>query len=153
MSMQLHELKSVLKAHPRQEIRFVLPTGAEIPAAFHVTEVGQVSKVFVDCGGKVHSELKCVLQTWIGSDGVHRLLTDRLGKILDIARSVVATDALEVEVEYEDAAISQYPIAGWSSQGGALVFDLESRHTDCLAKAHCDPSLGEDACCADGISC
>ena len=151
--MQLHELKSVLRDHSGQQIRFALPTGLEIPAAFHVTEVGQVSKVFVDCGGKVHSELKCVLQTWIGSDGDHRLSAETLGKILDLGRSVVATEALEVEVEYEDAAISQYPIAGWTSREDMLVFDLEAKHTDCLAKLYCEPSLGEDACCAGASSC
>lgn len=151
--MQLHELKSVLQSHPGQVIRFVLPTGEEIPAAFHVTEVGQVSKVFVDCGGKVHSDLKCVLQTWIGSDTEHRLPAETLGKILELGRAVVATDALEVEVEYEDATISQYPIAGWSSRNNTLVFELESKHTDCLAKERCLPATDEEACCGTTSCC
>ena len=151
--MQLHELKSVLQDHPRQNVHFVLPTGLEIPAAFHVTEVGQVSKVFVDCGGRVHSDLKCVLQTWIGSDGDHRLSAEKLDRILDLGRAVVTTDALDVEVEYEDATISQYPIAGWTSRGEALVFDLVSKHTDCLAKERCLPTAGEEACCSTAGCC
>ena len=150
--MQLHELKSVLQDHPHQHVLFVLPTGENIPAAFHVTEVGQVSKVFVDCGGRVHSDLKCVLQTWIGPDTAHRLPAETLGKILDLGRSVVATDAIEVEVEYEDATISQYPIAGWTSREDALVFDLESKHTDCLARERCLPAADADACCG-AVSC
>ncbi len=151
--MQLHELKSVLQDHPRQNVRFVLPTGVEIPAAFHVTEVGQVSKVFVDCGGRVHSDLTCVLQTWIGSDRDHRLSAEKLDRILDLGRSVVATDALDVEVEYEDATISQYPIAGWTSRGEALFIDLVSKHTDCLAKERCLPTADEEACCSTAGCC
>lgn len=130
-----------------------MPTGGEIPAAFHVTEVGQVTKVFVDCGGKVHSDLKCVLQTRVGPDPEHRLSAEMFGKILELGRAVVATEALEVEVEYEDLTISQYPIVGWTSRRDTLVFDLASKHTDCLAKERCLPATGEEACCGAASCC
>ena len=101
----------------------------------------QVSKAFVDCGGKVHSDLKCVLQAWVGDDLEHRLTAETLVKILELGRAVVATDALDVEVEYEDCAISQYPVVGWASRDGLLIFDLAAKHTDCLAKERCLPAL------------
>jgi hypothetical protein len=49
--MKLHELKSLLRAHPTALPRFILPGGDQIPAHFHLTEVGYVAKKFVDCGG------------------------------------------------------------------------------------------------------
>lgn len=151
--MKLRELKSVLHDHPALLVRFVLPSGDEIPPSYHVTEVGQVSKVFVDCGGQVHSELKCVLQTWLGTDPTHRLNAGRLGRILELGRSVVATDDLDVEVEYEDAVISLFAVGDWSKRDDALVFELTARHTDCLAKAYCEPSKSEDACCEPAGRC
>jgi len=56
-------------------------------------------------------------------------------------------------VEYEDSTISQYPIMGWTSRGDALVFELESKHTDCLAKERCLPATGEEACCGATSCC
>lgn len=151
--MKLHALNAVLRDHPAHLVRFRLPSGDEIPPSFHVTEVGQVSKVFVDCGGKVHSELKCVLQTWLGRDTAHRLKAARLERILELGRSVVATEELDVEVEYEDTATSQYAVGNWLVRGDELVFDLAARHTDCLAKAYCEPAKGEEACCAPAGCC
>lgn len=145
--MKLHELKTLLRQHPERLVRIDLPDGQPIPAAYHLTEVGQVSKVFIDCGGKVHSQLRCVLQTWVGADREHRLNARRFADILDLGRAVVATDTLEVEVEHGQTQATQYPIVGWALAGEQhLVLDLATRATDCLAKARC----GEDACgCED----
>jgi len=46
--MKLHQLKSLLRAHPTAFPRFILPDGEQIPAHFHLTEVGYVAKKFVD---------------------------------------------------------------------------------------------------------
>jgi hypothetical protein len=104
----------------------------------------------------VRSSVACVLQTWVAAnDRSHRLMAGKLASILDLARKVVPSDDLEVEVEYEADAISQYPLAAAEARGGEVVLTLASKHTDCLARSACglEPAGCGDAdepcgCCA-----
>ena len=50
--MKLRDLKATLTLHPDALPRFILPDGDQIPAHYHITEVGHVTKRFIDCGGK-----------------------------------------------------------------------------------------------------
>lgn len=47
--MKLSEAKSKLKQ--LEKIAFQLPNGDLVPTHFHVTEIGKVTKHFIDCGG------------------------------------------------------------------------------------------------------
>ncbi|CAN5453930.1 DUF6428 family protein [soil metagenome] len=150
--MKLRQLKSLLRAHPAAHPRFLLPDGGLIPAHFHLTEVGYVTKKFVDCGGTFRERETCVLQTYVADDVEHRLPADRFADILDLGQSILPGDELEVEVEWDCCVISQYPIASARQSGDALEFQLAARHTDCLAKEKCgceteaaEPSAA--ACC------
>jgi hypothetical protein len=146
--MKLFELKQFLAKYPEQNLRLLLPDGRPIPSDFHVTEVGHVSKRFIDCGGVTHSHEACVLQVWVArNDADHRLKAQKLASILDLAKSVVAADELDVEVEYEDTAISQYVVASFEREPDGLVFKLAGKHTDCLAREACGL---ESSCCAVG---
>ncbi len=148
--MKLDELKSLLRAHPEATPRFFLPDGDAIPAHFHITEVGHVAKRFVDCGGTVHdSRETCLLQTYVAGALEHRLDAATFTKILDLGKAVLPGDDLEVEVEYDCCVTAQYPIASAQSSGAHLDFQLEARHTDCLAKEKCGIESG---CCGDGDS-
>jgi hypothetical protein len=46
--MKLSEFKKQLSTVT--DLNFVLPNGV-VPQHFHVTEVGQITKNFIDCGG------------------------------------------------------------------------------------------------------
>jgi hypothetical protein len=147
--MQLRELKSLLREHSAKNLGFVLPDGDPIPADFHITEIGYVTKKFVDCGGTVRSTAACVLQAWnAANDPDHRLTAGKLAAILDLAGAVVPSDDLEVEVEYEGCQISQYPVDSSLVEGQTLKFVLTCKHTDCLAKEACglEPSSGSGCC-------
>ena len=52
--MKLSEIKTILKK--AVQIQFELPDGELVPRHFHVTEVGKVTKHFIDCGGTVRNE-------------------------------------------------------------------------------------------------
>jgi hypothetical protein len=52
--MKLSEIKNRLNT--LQDVVFELPDGTLVPNHFHVTEVGIVSKHFIDCGGTVRDE-------------------------------------------------------------------------------------------------
>ncbi len=47
--MKLSEIKASLVG--LTEIVFQLPNGEFVPPHFHITEVGAVSRHFIDCGG------------------------------------------------------------------------------------------------------
>ena len=51
--MTLNEIKTELKKLDR--IAFQLPNGEYVAPHFHVTEIAQIKKDFIDCGGKIPS--------------------------------------------------------------------------------------------------
>ena len=133
--MKLKELKSLLRAHPEALPRFVLPDGDTIPQHFHVTEVGYVTKRFIDCGGKLHDRKEiCLLQTHVADDVDHRLNSSTFGKILDLGAQVLPHDGLDVEVEYEDGIATQAPITSAYFTGRHIELQLGEKHTACLAQ-------------------
>ena len=60
--MTLNQLKEILEATPDKFPRFILPDGDHVPAHFHLTEVGHVTKNFIDCGGTIRKTESSVLQ-------------------------------------------------------------------------------------------
>ena len=152
--MKLSHLTQLLQTYPDRHFHLVLPGLNTVPVSFHITEVGHVSKKFIDCGGRLHTVQTCQLQAWLGTDTHHRLHAGKMAGVLDLAKAKgVLPDGedLEVEIEYEDAVLSQYPIAGHMVTEDAVVLSLAAKHTDCLAKESCLPSLsmapGADAGC------
>ena len=135
--MKLNELKNLLETNRDKLFSLQLPDADKVPVSFHITEVGQVNKTFIDCGGKVHSIQTCQLQAWVGDDFDHRIQAGKLADILKLAQAIVPNDDIDVEVEYEATAISQYPIAEYSVTDDSVVLHLTTKHTDCLAKELC----------------
>lgn len=151
--MILSEFKAALSAHPDSNLVFVFDDGDTIPADFHVTEVGHVVKTFVDCGGEKRVAESCQLQVWVAAnDPDHRLSAGKLASILELAREIVPSGDLPVEVEYEGCVISQYQVSGVEVRDGALRFTLVDKHTDCLAKEACGLE-GANCCGGSGEGC
>ena len=143
--MKLSELKSILSIHPNLFPRFVLPNGEQVPAHYHLTEVGHVAKNFIDCGGTTRKAESCTLQLWsTDSDMEHRLDAAKFAKILRLGDRVLPDRDLDVEVEYDDYAISQFPITSYQVNGSRIDFALATKHTDCLAREKC--AVGDDSC-------
>jgi hypothetical protein len=137
--MQLTELKSILRTQASAYPRFILPDGDRVPAHFHITEVGHVTKRFIDCGGKVHERIDtCLLQTHVAEDFEHRLDAGTFAKILDLGGQVLPGDDLPVEVEYDCCVVAQYPIDSAQLNGEYIAFQLREKHTACLAKRKCE---------------
>ncbi len=135
--MKLNELKKLLNETSDRSLRIQLSDGTVVPQYFHVTEVGQVTKNFIDCGGRTHVTATCLLQTWLGSDIDHRLSSGKLAKILKMSESVIPIDQIPLEVEYEQGVISQYPVTEAEVSNNEIVLRLGTKHTDCLAKESC----------------
>jgi len=136
--MKLKDLKATLALHPEALPRFIMPDGDQIPAHFHITEVGHIAKRFIDCGGKLHEKTdSCLLQTYVADDVDHRLTAGTFAKILQLGAQVLPHDDLAVELEYEDCAITQSPITSATFTGDYIELQLGEKHTDCLARQRC----------------
>ena len=158
--MKLSQFTDLLQAHPDKPFHLVLPGGGAVPVSFHITEVGHVAKKFIDCGGKLHTVQTCQLQAWLGSDTDHRLYAGKMAVVLKLAEAkgvLPAGEDLDLEIEYEEAVLSQYPVAGCAVTPQAVVLTLAQKHTDCLAKESCLPALpmaaGADAGCGPSGCC
>lgn len=149
--MKISEFRGQLTLHSEKHLRFLLPDGGFIPLHAHITEVGRVDKVFLDCGGTQRRTSACLLQAWVADDTDHRIAAGKLAAILDLAAPLLGSDDLEVEVEYQENWISQFPIVRAIATEEVLTFQLDFKNTDCLAKDVCLPENAEEAgCCSSG---
>jgi len=128
--MKISEIKNHLLNS--NQIAFQLPNGELVPSHFHVTEVGVVSKHFIDCGGTVRKEEKANFQLWEADDYDHRLHPEKLSNIIELSEKVLEMGDLEIEVEYQGDTIGKYDLDFDGSN-----FLLLSKTTDCLAKDKC----------------
>jgi hypothetical protein len=154
MGMKLFDLKTALEKYPGTLSRFVLPDGEFIPAHAHVTEVGHVSKNFIDCGGVLGKSEMVLLQTHVGRDTEHRLKSDRFARILELGARVLPHDQLEVQIEYDCCVVAQYPVLEVKPAGEHLDVVLGRRQTQCLAQER-RKAAGATAtiCCETAAAC
>ncbi|MEM7110101.1 MAG: DUF6428 family protein [Bacteroidota bacterium] len=114
------------------EVKFVLPDGSEVPPHFHVTEVGQLDKKFIDCGGTLRTESTINFQLFTAEDYDHRLSCEKLKRIIELSIDKLSLGNHEVEVEFQSETISVYDLAFANGE-----FRLLAKQTDCLAKDKC----------------
>jgi hypothetical protein len=128
--MKLSEIKESLLI--LEKIDFQLPNGTLVPRHFHVTEVGKVSKHFIDCGGKVRKEAAVNFQLWEADDYQHRLHPKDLLEIISLAENALGIENLNIEVEYQGDTIGKY---GLEFNGDHFL--LTKKTTDCLDLEKC----------------
>ncbi len=128
--MKLSELRSALEQS--NELVFVNTDGNQIPAHFHITEMGLSTKHFIDCGGTERIERRATMQLWTSIDFDHRLKAEKMIEIMDKTSSLFIGQDPEVEVEYQMDTIGRFGLA--FNEG---KFNLTSLKTDCLAKEDC----------------
>lgn len=129
--MKLSEIKSALKN--LSTIAFQLPNGTLVPNHFHVTEVGKVTKNFIDCGGTIRNEEVINFQLWEANDYDHWLHPEKLIHIIELSEKVLNLPDLEIEVEYQ----MQETIGKYQLDFDGVNFLLSSKSTNCLAKDNC----------------
>jgi hypothetical protein len=130
--MKLSEVKNVLQN--LNEVTFKLPNGTIVPAHFHVTEVGIITKQFIDCGGTVRNEQVINFQLWEANDIDHRLAPQKLNNIIDLSERILRLPDAEVEVEYQSDTIGKYGLYFNAVNGN---FELTAKTTNCLAQDKC----------------
>jgi hypothetical protein len=153
--MKLSEVKQALTG--MSELTFRLEDGTQVPAHFHVTEVGSVKRHFIDCGGTVRKDEAVNFQLWSANDHDHRLAATKLLNIILLSEDKLGLNDANVEVEYQTSTIGTY---GLQFDGNAFI--LTNTQTDCLAKDNCGipptkekVTLGQaqESCYAPGGGC
>ncbi len=156
--MKLQELKQELLN--LNEIQFQLENGTKIPPHFHLTEIGAITKHFIDCGGTERMEKIINLQLWYANDTEHRLTPKKLIDIIQLAEQKLHIDNLEIEIEYQAETIGKYNL---KIENGYFV--LVNKYTDCLASDSCgipqekrkvklsELSEVKSSCCTPGGGC
>ena len=133
--MKLSEIKKILKN--LNKIGFQLPNGTFVSSHFHVTEVGKVTKDFIDCGGKVRNETVINFQLWEQNDYDHRLHPEKLINIIALSEKMFMFEDLEIEVEYQ----GEETIGKYNLDFDGVNFLLTSKVTACLAIDACGISV------------
>ncbi|MDO7173058.1 DUF6428 family protein [Mariniflexile sp. AS56] len=155
--MKLSEVKKVLSE--LDTIAFKLPNGDLVPTHFHVTEVGKITKNFIDCGGTVRKEEVVNFQLWNANDYDHRLHPEKLLNIITLSENILNIQDLEIEVEYQADTIGKF---GLDFDGTSFL--LTTKQTDCLAQDQCGVPVEKQknqlskiapagASCAPGSGC
>lgn len=152
--MKLSEIKVALENLERVDFQF--GDGSFVPEHFHVTEVGQVDKKYIDCGGIVRYEKKVSFQLWDANDLDHRLKAGKLLNIIKLSERKLEIVDGEIEVEVQGkATIGKYNLAS-----NGTHFLLINTLTACLAEDACGVSPGlveqdavEATSCTPGSGC
>ncbi|MBX2942708.1 MAG: hypothetical protein KF860_10200 [Cyclobacteriaceae bacterium] len=153
--MKLSKIKEILPA--LDNVAFQLENGVFVPENFHVTEVGQISKTFIDCGGVIRKEKVVNFQLWNADDFEHRLKPAKLLSIIKLCEEKLGIEDAEIEVEYQTETIGKYDL-----EFNGNHFILKNKQTACLANDACGvPSADEktnvieinSACCTPNSGC
>tara|TARA_B110000914_G_C15452122_1_gene441478 strand:- start:744 stop:1211 length:468 start_codon:yes stop_codon:yes gene_type:complete len=128
--MKLSAIKTALTQVA--SLKFQLPNGKMVPTHFHLTELGLLTRNFIDCGGTVREEKKINFQLWEEKDFDHRLMPKGVLGIIAIAEKIFNLENLEIEVEYQSETIGKYNL---EFENG--IFQLKSTLTACLALDNC----------------
>ena len=161
---------SALKNHLANlsAINFQLPDGSAVPAHFHVTEVGLVTKHFIDCGGTERRETVANFQLWEAGDYDHKLAPQKFLHILDLSKKILGESDLDIEVEYQQGPTGNSTIGKFGLDFDGESFLLTPKQTACLAQDACGipaaaakPKISlavlgtaaAEACCTPGGGC
>jgi len=154
--MKLSEVKAVLPQ--LDNVVFKVAGGDFVPQHFHVTEVGMVTRRFIDCGGTVRQETAVNFQLWNADDYEHRLKPGKLLNIITLCEEQLGLVDDVVEVEYQGDTIGRYSLAFNGDH-----FLLEAKTTACLAPDACGlpapkqktnlKDLSNAQCCTPGSCC
>ncbi|WP_185287420.1 DUF6428 family protein [Chryseobacterium lactis] len=156
--MKLSEIKTILPT--LENVEFQLENGTFVPEHFHVTEVGTVTKHFIDCGGTIRNEKVVNFQLWNADDFEHRLKPTKLLNIIKLSEEKLGIEDDEIEVEYQDTTIGKFDL-----EFNGKNFVLKNKTTACLAQDACgipvekqkvnlsELSTHQTSCCTPNSGC
>ncbi len=148
--MKLSEIKNILLE--LDNVVFQLENGTFVPEHFHVTEIGNSTRYFIDCGGTIRNESVVNFQLWNADDYEHRLKPAKLLHIIQLSETKLGIMDTTIEVEYQSETIGRYDL-----DFNGTHFILKNKQTACLANETCglpeDDNTLQKSCCSPGSGC
>ncbi len=126
--MKLSDVKKLIAE--ATVVNFQLENGTPVPEHFHVTEVGVITKPFIDCGGVIRNEKVANFQLWDANDFDHRLKPAKLLNIIKLSEEKLGIE--DLEIEYQAETIGKYDL-----EFNGKNFVLINKQTACLASDSC----------------
>ena len=102
------------------------------PSMQFAEKLGFIEKHFIDCGGTLRNEQFVNFQLWEADDFDHRLASQKLRSIIELAEKELKLPDAEIEVEYQGETIGKYGLAF-----NGISFLLTNKQTACLAEDAC----------------
>lgn len=136
--MRINDIKEILQ--DIKKVNFILPNGISVPPHFHITEIGIITKHFIDCGGTERTEKVANFQLWTADDFDHRIAPKKLLDIIELSEDIIGLNNLEIEVEYQTDTIGKFGLKLDRDN-----FLLTNTKTDCLDKDKCGITDKEDS--------
>src|SRR5690606_20420443 len=125
--MKLSKIKEILQT--LDNVEFQLENGTFVPEHFHVTEVGQITKNYIDCGGVIRNEKVVNFQLLNANNFEHQLKPTKLINIIKLSEEKLDIEDVEIEVEYQSDNIRKYDL-----EFNRKTFVLKNKTTACLVK-------------------
>lgn len=154
--MKLSEFYLNLDRVSTETFDFVLEDGTKVPAHYHITEVGLLTRDFIDCGGVVRKEQHVNFQLYTAEDFDHRMTKTKLRGIMQKTLQAIALPDAEIKIEYQ----MEKTIGVFFLDFNGTQFILKSTETACLAKDACGIPEAEEAyakkqeqACTPGSGC
>lgn len=134
--MTLSDIKNILPT--LENVAFQLENETFVPEHFHVTEVGMITKNYIDCGGVLRKEKVVNFQLWNADDYEHRLKPGKLLHIIKLSEEKLGIEDLDIEVEYQTETIGRFDL-----EFNGKNFVLKNKNTACLAEDACKIPLSK----------
>ena len=106
-----------------------------VPEHFHLTEIGEITKRFIDCGGVVREKKSLSMQLRCADDFDHRLSWLKLLQIIAWFRKKITAEDYDVVIEYQWKETLWLYDVEWDDDN--QMFVLMPQSTTCLAMDKC----------------
>ena len=130
--MKISEFKNIIQS--LKYIVFELPGGKRVPPHFHITEIGIIRKIYIDCGGDLRVENLINMQLWYSNDINHKIETTKILKIIQNSEKLLKFQDEEIQIEYQQDTICKFNL----EFKGDSTFKLIKTFTDCIDKESCN---------------
>ena len=130
--MKISEFKNIIQS--LKYIVFELPGGKRVPPHYHITEIGIIRKIYIDCGGDLRVENLINMQLWYSNDINHKIETTKILKIIQNSEKLLKFQDEEIQIEYQQDTICKFNL----EFKGDSTFKLIKTFTDCIDKESCN---------------
>ncbi len=152
--MKTDKFLNLLETNDAKELIFEYETGEYVPAAYHITEIKNVSIESVDCGGRPHSEQQTVVQLWHNGKETGKFMTakkaNKIFSIVDKVKPINREAKILFEYGNKNIRTSHFEVQEIVETDNRIVLQLFVQPTVCKPKFELQQMVGAGCCSGSG---